>query len=93
MDVDRYLHAARETERFARLRVYEATEREALAQARGLLRLAIGLRRKLEKWAAPAPPDHQPPHARRRVSPRPSDRASDHARPRAEQWRNMAVTP
>jgi len=50
VDVTRYQHAARELERFARLRLYEATDKDTEANARTLLRLTIGVRRKLEKW-------------------------------------------
>jgi len=51
-DLGRYQHAARELERFARLRLYEATADEAIANARALLRLCVGVRRKLERWPA-----------------------------------------
>lgn len=47
----RYQHAARELERFARLRVYETTEPARLALAKTMLRLAIGLRRVVDQWA------------------------------------------
>ena len=53
-NVERYQHAARELERFARLAVYEATADEAVANARALLRLCVGVRRKLERWPASA---------------------------------------
>lgn len=49
-DVQRYQHAARELERFARLRVYESDEPQRLQHARKLLRLAVGLRRLIDQW-------------------------------------------
>ncbi len=50
VDVTRYQHAAREIERFARLRLYDAGDATTEAEARTLLRLAVGVRRKLDKW-------------------------------------------
>lgn len=50
VDVERYQHAARELERFARLRVYESVDPQRLAHARKMLRLAVGLRRLLDLW-------------------------------------------
>jgi hypothetical protein len=54
--IERYRHAAREIERFARMRCYEATDPEVVRSAVALLRLAIGVRRNLEKW-----PDRRTP--------------------------------
>lgn len=50
-DIGRYLHAARELERFARLRVYEATDPDVIRKARTLLRLCVGVKRQLENWS------------------------------------------
>ena len=55
LDVTRYQHAARELERFARLRLFEATDSDTEAKARTLLRLTVGVRRKLDKWPARVP--------------------------------------
>ncbi len=70
MDLGRYQHAARELERFARLRLYEATAEQDVAEARTLLRLTVGVRRKLERWAVPVPPKTAD-HSRRRAPARP----------------------
>ena len=83
IDVARYQHAARELERFARLRLFDATNDDAIAQARTLLRLTVGVRRKLDKW-----PDRIP------VAPLTNSRStastrhavtSDHPRPTEQQ--------
>ena len=50
-DLDRYLHAARELERFATLRVYEATDPDVIRKARPLLRLCVGVKRQLLNWS------------------------------------------
>lgn len=55
LDVTRYQHAARELERFARLRLFEATDSDTEARARTLLRLTVGVRRKLDQWPARVP--------------------------------------
>lgn len=73
VDVTRYQHAAREIERFARLRLYDATDADTEAEARTLLRLAVGVRRKLDKWppraaAVPRNPSRPSTHPRRLAS-------------------------
>ena len=73
VDVTRYQHAAREIERFARLRLYDAADADTEAEARTLLRLAVGVRRKLDKWppraaAVSAKPSRLSTHPRRLAS-------------------------
>jgi len=73
VDVTRYQHAAREIERFARLRLYDAADATTEAEARTLLRLAVGVRRKLDKWppraaAVPGQPSRPATLSRRLAS-------------------------
>ena len=69
VDVTRYQHAAREIERFARLRLYDETNAATAAEARPLLRLAVGVRRKLDKWP-PRAAAVTVPHSRPAAHPR-----------------------
>ncbi|HXH05853.1 MAG TPA: hypothetical protein VNI83_04610 [Vicinamibacterales bacterium] len=62
----RYGQAAREIERYARLRLYEATGEAERHWAQALLRNAIGVRKALERWpmsetSIPASPDGDAP--------------------------------
>ena len=50
MELERYRHAARELERFARVRLAEAVDAGSIDQAKTLLRLTVGVRRKLDRW-------------------------------------------
>lgn len=46
----RYQHAARELERFARLRLYDSVDPKRIDHAKRMVRLAIGLRRLVDQW-------------------------------------------
>lgn len=53
-DVQRYQHAARELERFARLQVYLSVQPQRTEMAKRMLRLSVGLRRLIDQYAEQA---------------------------------------
>ena len=69
-NLDRYCHAIREIERFARLRQLHAESPEDFDQAKKLVRLVVGSRRILDQWSARTSTEQQPAKSRRKASPR-----------------------
>jgi len=69
-NLDRYCHAVREIERFARLRQLHAESPEEFDQAKKLVRLVVGGRRILDQWSTRTSAEQQPVKSRRKASPR-----------------------
>jgi len=74
--LSRMTHAARELERFARVQLLEATEDRRIRDSRVLLRLAKGVRRKLEREQLLARPPVSPERSRRSATTRAAAAAS-----------------